>query len=383
RQRELSLLRFEREELDAAQLQPGETAELVRERERLMHAQSLRAFTATAAGQLYDEEGSGVEQLGKLHREAEGWAGLDPALADAAGRLDALLPEVQDLAETFRDLSEKYEADPERQEEVEKRLQLIRRLETKYGKGADELIAYRATLEGQEAALQKQEDDLGTVTEELSRAFAELKQTAEELSRKRAKVAKKLAAEAQKNLADLGMPDAKLDALLEPVPLGHGPARSEVPLAGIGQLELMLAANRGEPARPLRKVASGGELARAMLALKSVLAAHDPVGTLVFDEIDANVGGRLGDVLGQKLAALGRTHQVICVTHLPQVASYARHQGTIRKEARGPRVATTISPLSGELDRLEELASMLRGEARGETTRKEAAAMLAAARKKW
>ncbi len=143
-----------------------------------------------------------------------------------------------------------------------------------------------------------------------------------------------------------------------------------------------MAANRGEPARPLRKVASGGELSRTMLALKSVLAAHDRIPTLVFDEIDANVGGRLGDVLGEKLAALGRTHQIICVTHLPQVASYARHQWSIRKVRRGKRTATTIQLLA-DADRLDELASMLRGEARGETTRQEAAAMLSAARRHW
>jgi DNA repair protein RecN (Recombination protein N) len=119
-----------------------------------------------------------------------------------------------------------------------------------------------------------------------------------------------------------------------------------------------------------------------MLALKTVLAGHDQVGTLIFDEIDANVGGRLGDVLGSKLAALGKTHQVICVTHLPQVASYARHQWTIRKQRRGKRTTTTVAYLE-EAERLEELASMLRGAARGETTRQEAAAMLAAARRRW
>src|SRR5262249_57980903 len=139
------------------------------------------------------------------------------------------------------------------------------------------------------------------------------------------------------------------------------------PYLGADQLELTLAANPGEPARPLRKVASGGELSRTMLALKTVLAAHDRLGTLVFDEIDANVGGRLGDVLGQKLAALGRTHQVICVTHLPQVASYARHHWTIHQSRRGKRTVTEIQQLE-ERERLEELASMLRGEARGETT---------------
>jgi DNA repair protein RecN (Recombination protein N) len=120
----------------------------------------------------------------------------------------------------------------------------------------------------------------------------------------------------------------------------------------------------------------------ASLALKSVLAAHDQVGTLIFDEIDANVGGRLGDVLGEKLAALAHSHQVICVTHLPQVASYARHQWTIRKVRRGQRTTTSIALLNDQ-ERLEELASMLRGESRGETTRQEAAAMLAAARERW
>jgi len=129
-------------------------------------------------------------------------------------------------------------------------------------------------------------------------------------------------------------------------------------------------------------VASGGELSRTMLALKTVLAAHDQVGTLVFDEIDANVGGRLGDVLGEKLAALGRTHQVICVTHLPQVASYARHQWTIRKTRQGRRTMTTIE-LLGDPERLDELASMLRGKSRSESTRQEALAMLTAAKRSW
>ena len=162
--------------------------------------------------------------------------------------------------------------------------------------------------------------------------------------------------------------------------LGDDPATAEVPVWGADRLELTLAANPGEAALPLRKVASGGELSRTMLALKTVLAGHDRLGTLVFDEIDANVGGRLGDVLGQKLAALGQTHQVICVTHLPQVASYARHHWSIRKAKRGNRTVTTIARLE-EPERLEELASMLRGEARGETTRREAAAMLEAARR--
>jgi DNA repair protein RecN (Recombination protein N) len=209
-----------------------------------------------------------------------------------------------------------------------------------------------------------------------------LRKAAAALSAARGKVAKKLAADAQRHLADLGMPKARLAADLQVTDLPDDPTAGDVPANGIDHLELILTANPGEPARPLRKVASGGELSRTMLALKTVLAAHDPVRTLVvFDEIDANVGGRLGDVLGQKLAALGKSHQVLCVTHLPQVASYAQHQWTIRKDTGTKRTATTIAPLATEDARVEELAMMLRGESRSETTRKEAAEMLRTAEK--
>jgi DNA repair protein RecN (Recombination protein N) len=261
-------------------------------------------------------------------------------------------------------------------------LQLLRRLEVKYKRPADDLIAYRATLAEQETRLQRQEADRSDLEADLAEKFAELKRVAAQLSQQRQRVAKKLVSETQRHLGDLGMAEARLDVHLEVVPLGDDPAHADIPAWGIDQLEFLLAANRGEPARPLRKVASGGELSRAMLALKSVLAAHDRVATLIFDEIDANVGGRLGDVLGEKLAALGRSHQVICVTHLPQVASYARHQWTIRKSRRGQRTTTTIERLDDE-ERIEELASMLRGKSRSETTRQEVTAMLAAAKRRW
>ncbi|MFN4259980.1 MAG: DNA repair protein RecN [Gemmataceae bacterium] len=379
RQRELALLRFERAELDAAQLRSGELAELSQERERLTHAQALQSFAATCCGKLYDDDGSIVEELGKLAREAGHWQAIDPVLQDVARRFETVISEIQDLVETLRAQQQHWEADPARLEQVEERLRLLRRLETKYGQSIDQLMDYRASLDEREAQLQRQEDDSTALLQEIHVAFAQLRQTAAELSRERQRAAKQLAQETQRELSELNMPEARLEAVLEPAPLGDDPVTSDIPADGTEQLELMLAANRGEPFRPLRKVASGGELSRAMLALKTVLAAHDPVGTLVFDEIDANVGGRLGDVLGRKLAVLGQTHQVICVTHLPQVASHAAHQWTIRKTRRGQRTVTTIERLD-ETNRVEELAIMLRGAARGETTRREAAAMLEAAR---
>ena len=382
RQRELALLRFEREELDTASLHPGELAELTRERERLAHVQALQAFAASGCSELYDAEGSCAERLGKLLREAEGWLRLDQGLKEIVERLKGLKAETQDLAETLRGLAAHWEGNPQRREEVEERLRLLRRLETKYGKTVDDLIAYRTGLDEQEARLQAQEEDRAKLQTDLLEAFSRLRQVGEELSRQRQRVAKRFITAAQRELADLGMAEARLDAVLEPCRLGDDPVTADVPAEGLEQLELMLAANRGEPARPLRKVASGGELSRTMLALKTVLAAHDRVGTLVFDEIDANVGGRLGDVLGEKLATLGQTHQVICITHLPQVASYARYQWTIRKVRRGPRTLTHVELLS-DPDRLDELASMLRGKLRSEATRQEAAAMLAAAKQRW
>lgn len=382
RQRELALVRFEREDLDNARLTPNELATLARERERLVHAQSLSLFTNTVAARLSDDEGAVVEVLAKLIKDGHKWAAFDPKLAEVSQRLDALRPEIEDLADTCRDLAERFEADPDRLDEVEKRIALLKKLQARYGKTPDELIAYRDTLDAKETALEKQESDLSGIDTTLRAAWAEMRDAAGALSKARAKVAKKLASDAQKHLADLGMPKAKLDAALEVTALPDDPMAGEVPAAGIDQLELILTANPGEPARALRKVASGGELSRTMLALKTVLAAHDPVRTLVvFDEIDANVGGRLGDVLGQKLAALGRSHQVLCVTHLPQVASYAAHQWTIRKESTTKRTATTISALTSDEARVEELALMLRGESRSETTRKEAAEMLKSAAK--
>jgi DNA repair protein RecN (Recombination protein N) len=381
RQRELSLLRFERDELDAAALTPGELAELAREHERLAHAQDLQAFATAGYSRLYEEDGSVVEQLGKLQKDGHAREILDPDLAAVIARIVSVQGEVQDIARTLEKLGQRWEPDPERLAAVEQRIQLLKRLEAKYRKTVDELIAYRQGLDEQEGKLERQEEDFASTEQELSAAFRRLRDVATELSKGRAKSARRLASETQKQLAELGMGEARLTAELTNDPLGEDLLSAEVPAWGADRLELTLAANPGEAALPLRRVASGGELSRTMLALKTVLASHDRPGTLVFDEIDANVGGRLGDVLGQKLAALGRTHQVICVTHLPQVASYAATHWTVRKAKRGGRTVTEVTQLEAQ-DRLEELASMLRGEARGETTRKEAAAMLESARKR-
>lgn len=383
RQRELALVKFEREELDGAKLEPGEREELSRERERLANAQELQTFAQSGYVSLYDDEGSAAERIGKVLRDTERWIELDPELAAVAGILESIQENLRDTAQKVRRLGDRWEADPVRLLEVESRLQFLRKLELKYRKSVDDLIVYRIGLDEKENKLQQQEDDLTGLERELADLLRQTNEVGRELSKQRQKIAKRFAAETQKQLADLGMPDARLGTEFTTLELGDDPTRGEVPTTGLDHLELTLAANAGEPARPLRKVASGGEMSRTMLALKTVLANHDQTSTLVFDEIDANVGGRLGDVLGQKLAALGRSHQVICVTHLAPVASFAKHHWTIRKEKTKGRTVTRIALLEAHDDRMEELACMLRGEARTACTRQEVRQMLDTARAAW
>lgn len=382
RQRELALIRFEKEELEQAVLVPGEMGQWAREREKLVHAQALQEFAVEVCDRLYDADGAFFEILGRLQRDAEHWAKLDDALQEVAQRIDRLAGDTNEIVHLLRPWTSRTQADPARLEEIDNRLQLLRRLETKYGMPVDALIAHRQSLEAQEAERAGKEENRADLETALQEAWRQLRVAGNDLSKQRRKVARKFSAEVQRHLAELGMAEAKLAAELQEIPLGENALEADVPATGLESVELMLAANLGEPARPLRKVASGGELSRTMLALKTVLAGQDQIGTLIFDEIDANVGGRLGDVLGAKLAALGKTHQVICVTHLPQVASFARHQWSIRKTRKGKRTATIIERLDDHA-RLDELANMLRGSARGETTRKEAEAMLGAARKSW
>lgn len=378
RQRELALIRFERDELDGAKLIAGEQERLERERDRLANAQSLSEFASRIATRLVDDDEEPMAAaIGRLAKDGQHWARLDPKLAEAVQRLTAMKAEIQDLGETARDLAERFEADPARLDEVEKRLQLLATLETKYGRPIADLIVYRDSLTERERSLLGDETDLAGMDRAIRGTFASLFDAAMTLRKGRAKAAKKLAVAVQSQLNDLQMPHAVLTAELTEIDPGRDPIAAEVPAAGFDHFEFLLAANPGEPARPLRKVASGGELSRTMLAIKTVLAAHDPVRTLVvFDEIDANVGGRLGDVLGKKLSTLGESHQVICVTHLPQVAGYASRHWTIRKKSTGKSTVTTITELDQPDDRIEELAAMLRGDARSASTRAEAKAML-------
>ena len=379
RERERALLAFERDELAAADPRPGEYDELAREAQALANVEQIRAATAEGYQLLYEADRSAQELLGRVARKLQPLAGSVPELAAPAADLERLAEEVREVAYTLRDLGQDRDDDPERLEEVEARLATYRRLASRFRCGPDDLAARRAQVEAQLAEIARDEEDLQGLDAPLGRAWEALRAAAAALTEGRRKVCKAFARAVQSQFKALSLAEARLSVELETTPLGDDPTAAAPPEDGADRVEIVFAPNPGEPARPLRKIASGGELSRVSLAIKTVLAGADRVPTLVFDEIDTGVGGRLGAVLGRKLAELSRHHQVLCVTHLPQMASFAGHQWIIRKQTERGRTRTTIAPLS-ESDRVDELAAMLRGDSAAASTRKEARAMLVEAR---
>jgi DNA repair protein RecN (Recombination protein N) len=378
RRRERALLEFERDELAAADPRRGESEELAREAHRLAHADQLRTSAAEGYSLLYEADRSAQGLLKRVARALDPLAGAVPELAEAAATLERLADETREVAFSLRDLGKGWDDDPARLEDIEARLALYRRLAARFHCTPDELADRRAATEAQLAALDRDDAGLLALDEPLAAAWDAVKQAAAGLTAARRKVAKDFARGIQGRLKALGLNGARLSVAVELREPGDDPTAPAPPESGADRVEMLFSANPGEEPRPLRKIASGGELSRVTLAAKAVLAAVDRVPTLVFDEIDTGVGGRLGSALGKTLAELGRHHQVICVTHLPQMASYARRQWVIRKQVERGRSRTTISPLD-ESERIAELAVMLRGDSAAEGTRQEAMAMLAEA----
>lgn len=379
RQRERALLEFERDELAAADPKPGEHEELVREAHRLSNAEQLRTATSQGYNLLYEADRSAQELLERVARLLEPLVQSVPELASAASDCERLADEAREVAYSLRDLGKGWDDDPDRLEEVETRLALYRRLAARFHCSPDDLAARRAEIDAKLAAIERDESDLAGLDAPLAEAWEAVKAVAAALTAARQRTCKAFAKAIQTRIKPLGLEGAKLSVEVEPQPLGDDPTVSSPPEHGADRVEILFTPNPGESPRPLRKIASGGELSRVTLAVKTVLAGVDRVPTLVFDEIDTGVGGRLGAVLGKTLAELARHHQVICVTHLPQMASYAERQWVIRKQTERGRTRTTIAPLDHE-QRVEELAAMLRGDSAAEGTRQEALAMLLEAR---
>jgi DNA repair protein RecN (Recombination protein N) len=376
RRQQLELYEFQAAEIDQADIRPGEIEELESRRRRLTAAERLTTNLCLAYDSLYESEGSITDRLKALVHLLDELAELDESLqaqADAARQSAFAL---DDLAFQLRRAAERIEADPQALAETEDRLHTLKRLADKYGPSETDILALREDLRSKIAALRAQEDDRDHLDAELESLSRQMIDLGRALSDARAKVAAKLQKKIETELRQLEMKSARLEVVVRPSEDDQG--RPSPTATGLDEVEFLFAPNPGEPPKPLRKIASGGELSRVMLALKGVLAQSDRVSVLVFDEIDGNVGGRLGAVIGRKLAALADHHQVLCITHLPQIASFGRRQLTVRKETRDGRSFTRVEPLDGDR-RIAELAEMISGKQVTETTLRQAREMLQAA----
>jgi DNA repair protein RecN (Recombination protein N) len=363
-------LRFQAAEIDAARLVPGEEEELRTERRRLQYAERITAGLAELVAALYDDPRSAGALLARAVQILRDLGRLDPAVGAPGEHLAAATSHVEEAVTQIRRLRDSVSSEPGRLEEIDARLDALVRLKRKYGDSVESVLAHRDVIGTELDRLTRHEEVLAAEERNLAALEAELGAAARALSERRAAAAGRLAAPVQRGLRDVGMERAAFEVRLEPLP--------DVGPRGQDRVEFRLSANPGEDLKPLARIVSGGELSRTMLVLKSVLAARDRIATMVFDEVDAGIGGRVADAVGQKLAEAACSRQVLCVTHLAPIAARATTHLRVLKWVRGGRTRTTVETLGGDA-RVEEIARMLGGETVTDTARGHARALLAAA----
>jgi len=356
---QLDLLRFQAGEITAAKLQPDEEAQVEQEHQRAGNAARLQQLCQTALGLLSEDENALLTQAGAVGRQLQELARLDSAAAplfELHGQAVASFNELQTELTRYAD---KVDINPARLEELEERLNLLHSLKRKYGANLGEVIAFGNLAIGKLAALESRDAELERLNSTLMKLDHELLQAGRELTLARQKLLPKLGKAVEKQLSELGFQQSHfVVTLLSETNLAS--RQSLVLQTGFDSVEFQFAPNPGEPARPLRAIASSGEMARVMLALKTVLAAEDQVPVLIFDEVDANVGGETATVVGEKMRQIARQHQVLCITHLAPVAAAARAHYVVSKQVAAGRTISEIK-LLGKNERIAELARMLGG----------------------
>jgi DNA repair protein RecN (Recombination protein N) len=364
-------LRFVAREIESADVREGEDAELEARLPGLSHADKLTAACAAGYDTLKGEQGAS-DALSQALAALDRVSGLDPALDAHIARLGAILAECDDVAGELRTYAEAIEHDPAVLDEVQARLAVLAGLAKKYGPALADVIETGESARTQLAALDSSDEELAEARVRLDRARGALEEAAVRMREVRREHVAGFETDLAAAVADLHMAGARFEVAFEELPFeSWGPDGPE-------RVEFLFAPGAGESARPLAKIASGGELSRVMLALKGVLGSADDVPVLVFDEVDAGIGGATALSVGTRLAALARDHQVLVVTHLAQVAAYADHHLVVRKEAVDGRTVTRVEPVAGE-DRVAEVARMLAGEDT-EASRAHAAELLGQAR---
>ena len=366
RARNIDLYQFQVQEIANARLTPGEEEELIADRTRLANAEKLHAAASAAFELLGEGDRCSADTLGEAVMALQGLAEVDTQLQPMIESLQAALYQVQDGARELRAYRDGIEFNPDRLQEINERLDLIRTLKKKYGETIEEVIGYGDELRDKLELLTHSEERTGELQAEIEFLEAKVMADAKQLSALRLKGGSAFVKSVVKELASLGMPSAVLEVSRR----AH-----ELDSSGIDSIEFLVSANPGEPPRPLARIASGGEISRIMLAIKSVMAAVDSMPTLIFDEIDVGVGGRTAAVIGDKLNSLAQNSQVLCVTHLPQIACSPGRHFAIEKQSHEGRTVVRVRELSDE-ERVTELARMLGGAAPSDTAIQHAREML-------
>ena len=365
-------LRFQLGELNEAALRPGEDAELDAERKRLANAEKLREGAGSVVGALDGGRSSAISLICAAEASLKGLGGLDGALAPLQGRLESARIEIEDLVFEMRRYASSIDGDPNRLAFVEERSDLIRRMKRKYGATVDDILARQAEIVEELDRFASAEERLEQLEKQLSSKRAELLGLGRALSTARAEASGHLSRLVEQELESLAMGRSRLRLALD---TAGGDGQPAFTATGLDRVELMVATNVGEPYKPIARCASGGELSRILLALKGVLLVSDPVYTSIFDEVDAGVGGAVAEILGRKLKLASRDRQVLCITHLPQVAAFADQHLRVEKREQEGRTVTHVAGLSSEARELE-VARMLGGLTITERTREHAREMI-------
>lgn len=379
--RQIDLLRFELEEITMAKLKLNEDTELEAEANILRHSEKLYQLAHQSCQILSEAEGGAIiPQLYQVIKKLTSMQAFDSSVAQYLNTAEENYYQLQGLVGDLNSYLNRREFSPERLEEVELRLNLIAKLRYKYGQTIPEILSYADKAAQKIALLIHQEERIEELKGEIEKTIAQLEPTANQLSEDRGAVASILQTEIVKELADLGMKKTLFEISLltkedahSQLKLKHQPVR--ITSRGFDEVEFQLSPNPGHPLRPLANIASGGELSRVMLAIKTILAKVDEIPTLIFDEIDTGVGGKIGQQVGQKLKHISQSRQVICITHLPQIAVQAETHLYVEKRVINEKTQTTVKPLT-EQEQINELALLLDGHEITETSLQHAKELL-------
>ena len=374
------LREFQLDEIRTLDPKAGEDVVIEQELSVLENGERIRQVTSQLADALYQADGSIVEQIGRLRRELDQVAAIDCNLAAPTEQIQGLIYGIEELAADLLSYSENLDSNPERIAQLRDRLDAVRQLVSKYGGSLDRLIAFAKELEKGEAKSEALDDEITAAAAALDRLAKQYTAACLDLSTARSHAAGNLVSQVEAGLRALGAPKAvfevRLDTRQDPEGLVEKDGvRVHADESGIEHIEFFLSANPGETTKPLASVGSGGELSRIMLILRELIATEDGVSTLVFDEIDTGISGRMAAAVGKKLKSLAASHQVVVITHLPQIASLADHHMAVRKRPEDGRMVTSVQVLENE-ERTEEIAQLLAGEEISDSAREHAQRML-------